>query len=156
MPPTISTDKSGYLIGESSRITGQSIPKSQMELQLFNNQPNNISLIGSVLAKETDTITTKTDENGNYSINIPTKNNNKTKVFTRTIIEDNPSSRSNILNINIYPPYMIIINYLNKLIELMKENLLNISFVIEIMIVAIFLIDRISYKKPSAKVIKKL
>lgn len=147
MPPTISTDKKGYLIGESSRVTGQSIPKSQIELQLFDNDLSSISLVKSVFAKNNNSVTTETDESGNYSINISAKMEGKMKAFTRALTELSPSSRSNILNINIYPPYMLVMAYLDNLILAVKENLLNISFVIEAIIILIFALDYITNNK---------
>ena len=141
MPPTVSLDKSDYFMGDQVMLSGQAVPNTEVKLSMFgdNSSPNLLSMIyhlpsiiKSVEAFTFPELTTKSDDKGNYSVNLPSSSPNKFRLFTQTNYKKSISSNSNKLNLEILPVWMVIIKFFLFLFSLIRPRLLEIVIILEI------------------------
>ena len=85
--------------------------------------------------------TTKSDDKGNFSISLPSTNFDSYRLFAQTYRESFPSNKSNTLNLQILPWWMIIINFLIFLFSILKPWLIEIAILLEMIVVGWYLIN---------------
>jgi len=153
IPPTMSLNKSEIYIGDEAKISGQSIPNSQIEISMYTDEKTEkLALFPNAYAKTSPKTIAKTDDKGNYSVNIPTRDGLKMKTFAQVFFEDKPSDKSPVLNFDIYLNWMFVIVWIQRLIEILKTNLLAFTFLVEVAIVSIVFVKYFFHPKRIKKV----
>lgn len=139
MPPTVSLDKKDYFTGDEVILSGQAIPNTEVKLSVFGDDGSkpklNFSIAKSVEAFTFPQLTTQSDSKGNYSVNLPSSNPNKFRLFTQANFNKSISANSNKLNLEVLPIWMIIVKFFLFLFSLLKSRLLEILIVAEIIYV---------------------
>lgn len=123
LAPTLSLSGNSLLQSKTNQSAayGKSLPGADLEISFFENNPSPVAfnLIPPVEAKTIARITTKTDEKGSYSINLPAQKAAFYRIFARSFYHDSPTPASLTLTYQVlsYQNYWII-NILPKLILL--------------------------------------
>lgn len=135
LSPTISLSSGNLLQRQSvqANASGQTLPNADVEISFFENTANSTpgvaegfpwgvftaSLIPPVEAKEIPKLTTKTDKNGTYSINLPSGKPVALRIFTKAFFDKLPTPKSQTLSfiISSYTDYWLV-NILPKIILL--------------------------------------
>lgn len=136
MPPTVSLDKKDYFMGDQVMLSGQAVPNTDVKLSVFGDQQGQ-SLIRTVLIKPVEAftfpqLTAKSDDKGNFSINLPSSTPNKFRLFGQTDFLQSVSSNSVKLSLDILPVWMIAVKFFLFLLSLLKPRLLEILILAEI------------------------
>jgi len=158
LPPTLSLNKNDYWLGDEVILTGQSVPNSLISLSFFTQEKGPflsqlINPIKTVEAVGLPTLETKTDENGNFSIALPSSSANKYKLFTQVNYQEKNSSPSRQLTVTILPWWMIIFKIFGLLIDLIKSRLLEFIILAEIIALIYYLTKR--HFQPHAIVLRE-
>lgn len=151
--PTLSSNKSIIYVGDEVQISGQSIPNSQIEISTYTDEETDkLALFPQVYAKTNPRTIVSTDAQGNFSTRIPTTDKMTVKTFAQVYFEDRPSAQSPTLNLNIFMNWMFIIISLNRLITILRTNLLALTFLIEVIIALVFFIRYFFHPKRINKI----
>jgi len=97
LPPTISIDQNKINPNSTVTSTGQSIPKSTVTVYFYKVNDSAESFPKTVKAYSLPQIETTTDQDGNYSINLPTAYASNYRFYTSVTYKDNFSPKSNTL-----------------------------------------------------------
>jgi len=169
MPPTISADVGEYFVGDEALLSGQTIPNTEVDLAFFtgsgrtnvlltrriggeeslanarksetSDKGGKFSLIPFAYAFSFPQLQTKSDEKGNFSISIPTNDVTTLRAFARTTYEEFLSPKSLTLNIKVFPWWMIILKMFGLVFDLLKKHWLEISLLVEFIILSMILIE---------------
>lgn len=148
LSPTISLSNGNLIQTQSaqSQASGLTLPNADVEISFFsvNSTPGESFgyhwgvltarlgklLIPQVEAKSIPKITTKTDKNGNYSINLPANQPVSFRVFAKAFYENLPTPKSQTLSYNVssYTNWWLS-NILPKLILCLLLLILTIYFI---------------------------
>lgn len=149
--PTVSLNSKDFFLGDQVLLSGQTIPNSEISLAIFNDNRSknffsNLSFIKPVEAFTFPKVTAKSDDKGNFSINLPSSYPEKYRLFTQ-VSHDNSISPSSVkLNLEILPIWMIIIKFFLFLFSLIKPRLLEITIALEIFYILRILRNRFQDK----------
>ncbi|MFA5770080.1 MAG: hypothetical protein WC894_01130 [Patescibacteria group bacterium] len=118
MPPTVSLDKKDYYVDDKVILSGQTIPNTEIDLSVFGDSDNTLSLIRTVEAFTFPKLKVNSDDKGNFSVDLPSSAPEKFRLFAQTYFNKLSSSTSNKLSLEIMPIWMIIVkNFLSRLLE---------------------------------------
>ena len=135
--PTVSLNKTDFFLGDQVVLSGQAIPNSEVNLAIFNENEGkysfpSFSFIKPVEAFTFPKITSKSDNMGNFSINLPSSSPEKYRLFAQVNYIKSISPNSVKLNLEILPIWMIIVKFFLFLFALLKPRLLEILILAEI------------------------
>lgn len=139
-------DESGHITQLSRIGRYKKYAFEHLILNLFN-------IIKPVEAFSFPGLTTTTDAQGNFSFSLPSSNPDKFHLFTQVSYNKNLSPESIKLNLQIYPWWMIIINFFLFIWSLIKSRLFEISILAEIVALTYYLIKH--YFQPHAITLRK-
>ena len=150
LPPTLSFDKNDYFLGDEIILSGQSIPNTELDFAVFIDEKRSfinyfvrkLNPIKSTYALTFPNLKTASDENGNFSLSLPSSNPEFFRVFAQTSYDNNLSPKSNTLNLNVLPIWMIIIKFFLFLFSLLKTRLLEILILAQILALFIYFVQR--------------
>jgi hypothetical protein len=156
MSPTVSLNNEYYYQGDEIKLSGQTIPNSEVSFSTFVDEKksftqylssiiHNLSSIiypKSVEAFSFPNLTTKADSKGNFSLSLPSSTPQFFRLFAQTNYENGLSPESIILNLKVLPIWMIIIQFFLWLLSLFKPRLLEIIILGEITALTIFFLRR--------------
>ncbi|MDO9027790.1 MAG: hypothetical protein Q7U68_02890 [Candidatus Roizmanbacteria bacterium] len=158
MPPTVSLDKKDYFMGDQVILSGQTIPNTEVDLAMFTQNgnrklgmeagisfPNPSSIFFFIKPVEAFTfpqLDIKSDSKGNFSINLPSSNPEKFRLFAQTNFKKSISPNSVKLNLEILPVWMIIIKFFLFILSLIRPRLLEIIILGEIIFIVYYLLKR--------------
>ncbi len=155
LPPTISLDKNDYFVSDQVLLTGQAIPNSPVTISFFNNKSSilakaqyvidHISPVGPVDAYSFPPISTKSDDKGNFSFQLPSASVASFRMFTQTVYDSQPSPRSITLLLRVLPIWYIIVEFLTLIFNIIKNNLFNSSLILELVILLIYCYKRFTH-----------
>ncbi len=159
LPPTVSLGSGDYYMGDEIVLSGQTIPNTKVELSLFVDEKrsliryfaNKLSPIRSVNAFYFPQLSIKSDNKGNFSISIPSDKPDYFRLFAQTSYSGSPSPNSVILNVRVFPLWMIIIKMLLFIFSFIRPHLLEIVIILEIVAVTFYLFRRYFHFHPIAK-----
>jgi hypothetical protein len=97
LPPTVSLEQDNINPNSTVISSGQSIPKSTVTVYFYKVNDSAQSFPKSALAYSLPKVETTTDENGNYSINLPTAYSSNYRLYTSVTYNDDLSPKSNTL-----------------------------------------------------------
>lgn len=100
IPPTLSVDKGSFFTSEYPWGKGESIPNTQIDISLFRNNLFE-ETISQVYASTVPKYTIKTDQNGYFSFNLPSRGNSIFRVFAQTLYKNSTSPKSNTLTFKV-------------------------------------------------------
>lgn len=134
MPPTVSLNSQNYYMGDQVILSGQAIPNTEVSLSMFgdNEKTSNFALIRPVEAFTFPELKVKSDNKGNFSINLPSTNPKKFRLFAQANFLRSISSNSINLNFDILPIWMIVVKYFLFFISLLYPRLLEVAILIEV------------------------
>jgi len=134
MPPTISLNSQNYYMGDQVILSGQAVPNTEVSLSMFgdNEKTSNFALIRPVEAFTFPELKIKSDNKGNFSINLPSSNPKKFRLFAQANFMKSISANSINLNFDILPIWMIVVKYFLFFISLLYPRLLEIVILFEI------------------------
>lgn len=134
MPPTVSLNSQNYYMGDQVILSGQTIPNTEVNLSMFGDdkKTTNFALIRPVEAFTFPELIIKSDSKGNFSINLPSSNPKKFRLFAQANFMKSISANSISLNFDILPIWMVIIKYFLLLTSLLYPRLLEIVVIFEI------------------------
>ena len=102
--PTITISKNIYYQDEFIESSGKTIPNSKVFVSIIKADKSFIpKLINEISAYGLPTYEVASDENGNYSYNLPSNTLDNWKVFASTEYQNNKSPISNTLNFRVKP-----------------------------------------------------
>jgi len=177
MPPTLSLDKSDYWVGDEVILSGQTIPETNVSLSTFTDDKNSLlsqitnKINPQVYAFSLPKLEAKTDKSGNFSIALPSSSAKKFRLFAQTQFQNEQSPKSVNLTLKILPWWMIIIKLFIFIWLSIKPRLLEITILIELIILLIYFLrsyfhpknlaiikkqplEIVKYKKPESELIK--
>jgi hypothetical protein len=152
MPPTLSLDKKDYFMGDRVMLAGQAVPNTDVNLSVFGDNdskiksPLSFSLIKPVEAFTFPELTAKSDDKGNFSVNLPSSDPRKFRLFAQANYKKDISPNSIKLNLDILPVWMVIIKFLLFLLSLIKPRLLEILIIAEIIYIIYVIKNHIQSK----------
>lgn len=134
MPPTVSLNSQNYYMGDQVILSGQAVPNTEVSLSMFgdNEKTSNFALIRPVEAFTFPELKVKSDNKGNFSINLPSTNPKKFRLFAQANFLRSISSNSVNLNFDILPIWMIVVRYFLFFISLLYPRLLEVAILIEV------------------------
>lgn len=141
LPPTVSLNKKDYFMGDEVMLSGQAVPNTEVKLSIFGDNSGSkllskiyhlSSFIKPVEAFTFPELVAKSDGKGNFSINLPSSNPEKFRLFAQTDFKKSISANSIKLNLEILPIWMIIVKFFLFLLALIQPRLLEIIIVLEI------------------------
>ncbi len=138
LPPTLSVSKSFFFAGDKIIISGQTIPNTPVNLNFFKEKdlPElSLALVKPALALNKKAVETLSDEKGNFTFVLQTSDAQKMKIISNAVFNNSPSPQSTRLTIKIYPWWMMIILFFKAWVETLKEYLLEILLLFELVIV---------------------
>lgn len=148
LPPTISLDKNDYFVSDQVLLTGQAIPNSPVTISFFNNKSSilakaqhmldHVSLVRPVDAYSFPPITTKSDDKGNFSFQLPSASIASFRMFTQTVYDSQPSPRSITLLLRVLPIWYVIVQFFTLIFNIIKNNLFNSSLIFELLILLMY------------------
>ncbi len=105
LSPTLSLSSNSFIQSskQQSSAFGKSLADAQLEISFFENSALSLTgiFIPTVEAKTIAKITTKTDETGSYSINLPAEKVATYRLFARAFYENAPTPNSQILGYSV-------------------------------------------------------
>ena len=122
LSPTLSLDKLSYFISDNIILTGQAIPNTVVQLSLF----KSFAL---------PPIEVQADEGGNYAVTLPSNQDDKYRIFTRTEFLDQSSPKSNTLLFTINPIWVIILLFIKSIWRLLTSHFIEFIIVTELLII---------------------
>jgi len=139
MPPTVSLDKKDYFMGDQVMLSGQAVPNTEVKLSVFGEDKDSRGLLADfhglirpVEASSFPQLNIKSDSKGNFSINLPSSNPEKFRLFAQTDFKKSISANSVKLSLEVLPIWMIIVKFFLFLFSLIKPRLLEILIIAEI------------------------
>ncbi len=142
LSPTVSLDAQNYYQGDEVKLSGQTIPNSEVSFSTFVDDKKSFVFPKPVEAFTFPQLTTKADEKGNFSLSLPSSRPEFLRVFAQTSHENSRSPESVKLNIKVLPVWMIIIQFFLFLWSLIKSRLLEVLIVGELVGLTIFFLRR--------------
>ena len=139
IPPTLSLDKKDYFMGDEVILSGQAIPNTEVTLFVFGDDKN-FQVIKQVEAFTFPELLTQTDKEGNYSVNLPSSNPKKFRLFAQVNYNKSISANSTKLSLEILPFWIFIVRLFVSLLALIKPRLLEIAIISEIIFVLLMLL----------------
>lgn len=97
MPPTIALNAATIQPGSTVAASGQSLPNSQIEIYFYKVDDGALSFPKAALAYSLPILTTKSDHQGNFNLNLPTAYSSNYRLYVATKYQDNLSPKSNTL-----------------------------------------------------------
>lgn len=97
LPPTISLEESNINPNSTVITSGQSIPNSQVSLSFYKVNDSAKSFVKSAYAYSLPSLTATTDNQGNFSLNLPTAYSSDYRLYASTKFDENYSPKSNTL-----------------------------------------------------------
>ena len=97
LPPTVALSESSINPNSTVTSSGQSVPNSTVTVYFYKVDDSASSFPKSVAAYSLPKVETTTDQNGNYSINLPTAYASNYRLYTSVIYNNNFSPKSNTL-----------------------------------------------------------
>jgi len=160
LPPTVSLDKGIFITKEQIKAQGLTIPNSEVNIFLANDQSKikRLSLVKSAHAYNLPSYKTVSDQNGYFEFNLPNEEQSSWKMFAGANFLNSPTPKSNTLNFKIIPWWLWFIKMVYQaFISLL--GLLKPSFwlIILLEIMAIFYLFKKHHdkKKENQKIIGK-
>jgi len=159
LSPTLSFDKSDYYIGDEVVLSGQTIPNTDVSLEMFTQDTKNsklesrFSFIKPVEAFSFPNLTTKSDSFGNFAISLPSASAKTYRLFAQANYNEQNSPKSLTLQFKILPVWMIIIKFFLFIWSLIKSRLLEIIILGQIIILIYYFLNH--YFEPRAIVVWK-
>lgn len=132
LPPTVSLTEPAIAVDEYGGITGKGVPYSTVDIDLYpQNKADKVSLsIG-------------TDENGDYSLTVPTEHENTMRVYSQNTFLNFISDKSNTLTIIVAPLWKLILGRLKYFLDALSSVSISLILFIEgLVLLALFLISR--------------
>lgn len=97
LPPTISLDRDKINPYDTIVTSGQSIPNSQVYLHFYKVNDSALSFPRQIFAYSLPPLMATTDQQGNFSVNLPTAYNSNYRLYASSRFKDNYSPKSNTL-----------------------------------------------------------
>jgi hypothetical protein len=144
MPPTLSLDKNDYWVGDEVILSGQTIPETEVDLSMFTKQSNflALNLIKKVEAFALPEFKTQSDQQGNFSIALPSSSAQTFRLFAQSQFLKAKSPESRKLTVKILPWWFIIVKIFGLLFSLIKSRLLEFLILAEIIALIIYILRR--------------
>ena len=143
IPPTLSLNNppagGDYFMGDEVILSGQAIPNTEVALSVFGDDKN-FQVIKQVEAFTFPELLTQTDKEGNYSVNLPSSNPKKFRLFAQVNYNKSISANSTKLSLEILPFWIFIVRLFVSLLALIKPRLLEIAIISEIIFVLLMLL----------------
>ncbi len=150
LSPTLSLNKPQYYTGEEVVISGQTIPNTDVILSLFVDSSKKslidylvvkLNPIKSVFAFGFPDLQTKTDNEGNYSLTIPSAKSDLFRLFASALYDKQSTPQSARLSLKILPIWwMFIVNLFILLWFLLQPHLLEIIILVQIVVFMVYLL----------------
>ncbi len=149
LPPTVSLNSANYYQGDEVKLSGQSIPNTEVTFSTFIDEKKSFTqYLSSIISPKPveaftfPQLTSKSDEKGNFSLSIPSSRPEFFRLFAQTSYDNSQSPESIKLNIKILPIWMIIIQLLYLVWSIIKSRLLEIIIIGEILGLALYFLRR--------------
>lgn len=97
LPPTISLENDTINPNETVLTSGQSIPNSQISVHFYKVEDQAFSFPKEVQAYSLPSLSVNSDENGNFSLNLPTAYASNYRLYASTKFKSDYSPKSNTL-----------------------------------------------------------
>ncbi len=151
MPPTLSLNNEYYFVGDQVVLSGQGIPSTNVNLSTFIDEKKSVLNYlakfnpGDLIVKPVEAVTfpkvtAKTDSKGNFSVAIPSNHPEFYRLFAQSEFKNQQSPRSLTLNTKILPIWMIIIQFLLLLLNLIKGRFVELLVTGELLFLTYYLI----------------
>jgi len=162
MPPTLSFDKNNYWVGDEVIVSGQTIPNTDVNIKMFNQEGvlNSTLYTLNLIFKPVEAfsfpnLNTKADEKGNFVIAFPSTSAKKFRLFAQTQFQNENSPKSINLTVKILPWWMIIVKFFFFIWLLIKSRLLEILILIELTILLIYLLFSYFFHPKNLAIVKR-
>jgi len=97
LAPTLTIDTAKIKPNSTAFASGQSLPNSIIEIELFKVNDSALSFPKQAYAYSLPTLTTQTDNNGNYEFTLPTAYSSNYRLYTSVKYQEEASPKSNTL-----------------------------------------------------------
>ena len=144
LPPTVYLNKDVYFVGDQIVLSGQAIPNTDVDLSFFIDQNRTpiFSFVKPAYAVSLPRLKAKSDGQGNYAILLPSSQADYFRIFAQDKFQENDSPRSNTLAVKVLPWWMIIIETLRFIWDLLRSRLFELIILTQIAGLLYFLFRR--------------
>ena len=167
MPPTLSLNNNNFFSGDQITASGQTVPSTNIELSMFTDETKTslrslfqdkdkpfskkLFLAYLMFKKKLNPIPISyaaslpkknivVDNKGNFSLVLSSDDPQYYRTFAQTIFEKAFSQKSITLNYDIFPGWFILMKFILGFLLSLKSRLLEIVFLLQIFIIAYYLI----------------
>jgi hypothetical protein len=161
IPPTFSLEKGDFLPQEQIKAEGSTIPNTEVNIFLANEERQSKSLLGKIFRFEASAYflpqyKIKADDQGRFEFSLPTVKSDNWRLFASAQFQGSPTPKSNTLNFKVlswWEWFLFLINsLLGAFLRLLKPFWWLLLICLEIILASWLLIIRRHNKKRSAKV----
>lgn len=124
LAPTLSLDKKSYFVGDEVRLSGQSIPNTPIDINIFidetvsaENYLTKLQVVRQVEAFSFPKLSTTTDQNGDFSISLPSSSSQFFRLFVKGAYLNQGTPKSNILNLKIQSALTLLIGFFSSFVK---------------------------------------
>lgn len=97
LAPTLTIDTAKIKPNSTALASGQAIPNSEVEIEFFKVNSSALSFPKEVQAYSLPTLSTRSDNSGNYEFNLPTAYSSNYRLYTSVKYQEDASPKSNTL-----------------------------------------------------------
>lgn len=137
LPPSLRLTKGDLKTGETTTLSGKTIPKVDLKVYVFNEKEKtfawNIIKSAQAANNQPEAISLRASDDGSYTSQIYSKDAGKKRLFTQAVYQNNRTPKSVTLTVNILS---ILLAFLTLLWSLLR-GLFNLNTIIALQILAL-------------------
>ncbi len=139
LSPTISISENKIKEGNDALLTGKTTPNTKVSVHISKNEAseNKLSIVRIANAYNLPVIDTKSNEEGEYSITLPTGESAEYKIFTSAVFGEDLSAKSNSLTFSVLTKVKTLIQ---KTIDFVLQNKMVVFAFVEVLVFVILFI----------------
>ena len=134
LSPTISLDKNNVVVGDTSLVTGFSIPDSEVNVFIAKDQGSSLSLVNTVNAYYIPTFVVQSKSDGSYEFSLPSSDATTYKLFASGRIGEDLTAKSTTLT---YSVISEVESGLWNLKEFLLRNRIWLLIILELLVIMI-------------------
>ena len=134
LSPTISLDKNNVVVGDTSFVTGFTIPNSEINVYMAKDQKNNLSLVSTANAYYIPNYQVKSKDDGSYEFSLPSLDATTYKLFASGRIGEDLTAKSTTLT---YSVISEVESGLWNLKEFLLRNRIWLLIILELLVIMI-------------------
>jgi hypothetical protein len=118
LPPILSLNMHTFAVNDYGIISGKTVPQTDVSFNFFASESNSNATSGYIIPK----ISAQSDENGSFSISLPTDNDQNLRFFATTEMGELSSIKSTTLSVDILPLWKLFLQWLFSIFGIFQNH----------------------------------